>query len=164
MIYDEYVEPDLSLWGPLTTEIHTTVSDELLTEVLDFFDTTLIPELVCSPTFPDRPHSNWIIAEGRKVLTCKTDDGTLIGCWILKDSQIMYPCIDVTHGANGMMPVIRALAYKSFESEGDKMWASTENRLILTVVQRAADSPPEKGRPADMPLPKINGDRIEWKL
>lgn len=156
------IKPNLTYWGKLTTETTTEIGVDLAKEISDFFDATLIPDLVCAPTGPDRPHPSWIAAEGRKLVTCRSEAGKLIGCWILKDHGIFYACVDVTHGAEGCLPILRALAYKSFEEEGNELWASTQNPLIKQWATKAIMTP-EEGRPANMPLPSFNGDRVEWK-
>lgn len=166
----DLIVPDLSHWGPLTTELFhaqawpVQLTPELLDEVLAFYDTHLVPELVCSPDVPDRPDAGWITKDGRKIVTVRTDDGTLIGCWVLKDSGIYYPCINVSKGVAGAVPILRAMAYKSWEEEGDKLYADTSNGIIQRWVNLAT-STPEVGRPDGMPLVSFSGDgtRVEWK-
>lgn len=158
----ELIKPNLSYWGELATEVFTEISMELANDVKAFFDETLIPDLVCSPNAPDRPHPSWIAADGRKLVTCRSESGELIGCWILKNHGIYYACVDVRHGAEGCLPILRALAYKSFEEEGNELWASTENPLIQAWATKAINTP-EEGRPANMPLPRFNDNRVEWK-
>lgn len=156
------IKPNLTYWGELKTEVITNINYKLAKEVKDFYDATLIPELVCAPSGPDRPHESWIAAEGRKLVTCRTKKNQLVGCWILKNHGIYYACVDVTHGAEGCLPILRALAYKSFEEEGNELWASTANPLIQQWATKAIRTP-EEGRPENMPLPSFSGNRVEWK-
>lgn len=157
------ITPNLELWGELTTESFDEPSRELLAEVTDFYNQMLIPELVCNPgNGPDRPHESWIMSEGKTLVTTRDPEGVLLGCWVLKTGGIYYPCINIMKGAKGALPLLRALAYKSFELVGEDMWASTANPLIQAWVNQATDTP-EEGRPVNMPLPKFAGTRVEWK-
>ena len=164
------VEPDLAHWGPLSTSVYDAdawpqqIGPELMTEVLAFYDANLVPELACSDAGPDRPSEGWIRQPGRKLVTARTEDGNMVGAWILKDSGIYYPVINVTKGVPGAVPILRALAYKSWESEGDNLYADTSNGLIQRWVNLAT-STPEVGRPEGMPLVRFSGDgsRVEWK-
>lgn len=156
-------KPDLSQWGPLTTEIYDDPDLDLLAEVKTFYDTMLIPDLVCNPgQGPDRPHESWILSEGKALVVTRDEAGSMMGCWVLKDHGIYYPCINIMKGAVGALPILRDLAYASFQREGEEMWASTNNPLIQAWVNRATDTP-EEGRPNDMPLPKFRNGRVEWK-
>ena len=155
-------KPNLELWGELFTEVHESPSDELFEEVLAFYDNMLVPELVCAPDSPDRPSDGWLRSEGKAIVTCRDKAGRLLGCWVLKNHGILYPCINITKGAEGAMPILRALAYESFRREGQEMWATTENRIIQAWVNTATATP-EEGRPADMPLPRFINGRVEWK-
>lgn len=160
-------KPDLTLWGPLETESFEQPSPELLAECKAYYDAMLIPELVCAPgNGPDRPHESWIASEGKTLITVRgrtgKHKGELLGCWILKEAGIYYPVINIMKGAEGALPLLRALAYKSFELVGEDMHASTENPLIQAWVNHATDTP-EEGRPDNMPLPKFQNGRVEWK-
>lgn len=156
-------KPNLELWGELDTEVHESSKNKLFEEVLGFYDRMLVPELVCSADAPDRPADGWLRSEGKVIVTCRDKERTLLGCWVLKDHGIMYPCIDVTKGAVGVMPILRALAYESFKREGQEMWATTANPLIQAWVNNAT-STPEEGRPEDMPLPRFTNGRVEWRV
>ena len=164
------VQPDLSQWGPLTAYVDAAdawpaqITPELMQEVLAFYDSNLVPELSCVDDSTDRPSEGWIRQPGRKIVTTRDQNGVLVGCWILKDSGIYYPVVNVTKGVAGAVPILRSLAYKSWESEGENLYADTSNGLIQRWVNMAT-STPEIGRPADMPLVRFNGDgsRVEWK-
>ena len=160
-------KPDLTLWGPLETELFDQPSPELVAECKAYYDAMLIPELVCAPgRGPDRPHESWIMSEGKKLVTVRGTKGKykreLLGCWVLKDAGIYYPVVNIMKGTEGALPLLRALAYRSFEEVGEEMHASTDNPLIKAWTNYIADTP-EEGRPDNMPLARFNGDRVEWK-
>lgn len=158
----ELVKPDLSHWGPLTTRLYENPNEKVLAAVTEFYDKTLVPEMVCAQNgAPDRPSADWLAVEGRKIVIT-WNKHQMLGCWVIKDHGIYYACVNVQKGAAGCIPILRALAYKTFESEGTKMWASTENPLIQAWATKAINTP-EEGRPEGMPQPSFNGPRVEWK-
>lgn len=154
-------KPDLSHWGPLTTRLYRNVSPEIAKTLKAFYDETLIPELVCAAKGPDRPDEGWMMADGRKAVIT-WDRRKIVGCWFIKNHGIYYACVNVEKGAAGCIPILRALAYKTFEEEGTNMWASTANPLIQAWATQAINTP-EEGRPEGMPQPSFNGTRVEWK-
>lgn len=156
------IRPNLELWGVTHTKVYKNKSDRLVSDIIAFYDSMLVPEMVCSPTAPDRPQELWLASEGKKIVVCMNQKKEIIGCWVLKDHQIMYPCINVAKGVEGVIAILRALAYASFEEEGNDMWASTDNPLIKAWATKAINTP-ETGRPAGMPSPSFNGSRVEWK-
>lgn len=152
-----------SPWGKLKTTLHDPIEPETGLLLVDFYDATLVPELVCAEPglSPDRPRESWMRAPGRKAVLCWADK-KLLGCWILKEHGIYYPCVDVSKGTAGALPILRHLAYRSFEEEGEELHAFTTNPLINAWVDHATDTP-EKGRPVGMPLAKPVDGRIEWR-
>lgn len=162
----ELLEPDFSHWGPLTTEIFDAdcwpkeISDTLADEVTAFYDSMLVPEMVCGGG-ADRPPRSWFSAENTKLVTTRAADGTLLGCWFLRGSNILYPCLNVMQGVPGLIPIFRALSYKSYESEGGNLWAITDNPMIQECTNYIADHP-EAGRPEGMPHAKFVDNRVEW--
>lgn len=155
-------KPDLSHWGPITARAYDMPNRKLVEDLKAFYDNTLVPELVCAEAGPDRPHESWMQVEDRKAIVAFDRTHKIIGCWFLKDHGIYYACINVEKGASGCIPILRALAYKSFEIEGTQMWASTANPLIKAWATQAINTP-EEGRPEGMPQPSFNENRVEWK-
>ena len=146
----------------LTTTVETPITRELAEELHAFYNTTLIPEFVCAGEGPDRPTPSWLVADGRKAVVTRDATGSILGCWVLKNSGIYYPCVDVTGGLPVVVSVLRELAYTSFESEGTALWASTTNPLIHEWAKQGRDFPMPH-RPRGMPKPTFTDTRIEWK-
>lgn len=154
--------PSRPLWGELVTTVVTPITSELADTLVIFYNEALVPELVCAPPGQtDKPNPPWLIGPDRKAVISRSAD-RIIGCWILKNSGIYYPCVRVDYGVPGVMLVIRALIYKSFEVEGSNLHAMTTNSSITSWTNAGADTP-ESNRPLNMPIAKFTNGRIEWK-
>lgn len=129
---------------------------ENLDELMSFYETSMLPQLVCRPDggylpFPTR---KWVEAEGREVVVVRDTTGALRGCWIIRDNGIFFPCATV----EDISGIFRALWDETIKHY-DYLWGSTQNELILKFAQAAVRKEKTPGRPTIT----LTEGRIEWR-
>ena len=129
-------------------------TEEQAADLAVFYATTLVPQLACSTDgkFPALPTLE-MIRENAAVVVHR--DGTLVGSWILRESEILYPCAVVDDIAG----IFRALWAASTEAR-THIWGSTGNETIMRFAQATGvDREAWRGG-----VPSITLERIEWKV
>jgi hypothetical protein len=129
----------------LISEILDCTDPDVQQEVVDFYQRELDPLMIClneaqsdPPTETRIPQGPWLAAPGRTVVGARLESGELVGCWVVKDNGLWYPCIRLSLVVAG----IRAL-WDETTQHFDYLWGSTDNPLIMAWAQqaKAPDSP-----------------------
>lgn len=137
------------------TGLMDSTDGEAVDELLEFYKTTLIPQLACAPDGSSSPHpqKGWVMSEGatRTPVTCRVN-GELVGAWIIRNSGIYYPCSTVDYIA----PIFRSLWDETIK-HFDYVWGDTRNPVIMAFAKKAVRIP----RSPDSPT--VTDEKLEWR-
>lgn len=137
------------------TAVVDSQDEELVDEILDFYQATLIPQLACSPDGSMSPHpqKGWLMSDGapRVPVTCRVDS-ELVGAWIIRNNGIYYPCATVDFIA----PIFRALWDETI-NHFDYVWGDTRNPVIMAFAKKAVRIPRSPNSPT------VTDEKLEWR-
>ncbi len=139
-----------------TSSLADPQDEQVLEELLEFYQTFLVPQLACTPdgSAPPIPGKVWLQNENpvRTAVIVRGPELELRGAWIIKDNGIYYPCATMDHVA----AIYRALWDETIQ-HFDYVWGSTMNPTIMAFAKKAVRNPPSANSPT------VTDSKLEWR-